>query len=203
MLSSTTSNASTTILQTTLPLYDLSTGSAVPNYGIVIPAQTVKAGPTVFNQNLASFDVSLSKPLRNGAEISTDALYTRQNLVADGPVSNVSQLRLTLKVPLLKAFAPSDAAAAESASKIDYAASLLAERHVISEKVYETAAAYWALRAAQERLDLYQQSEATAVSFRNLTAILIDGDERAKAEIHQVDARVAETGAQRVSPQMT
>lgn len=182
-----------------LPLTDLTTGETVPGVAIVVPGQTPAPGPAVSKVNSSSFDVGVVKPLRNGAEVSSQAVYSRQNTGADGPIANISELRLNLKVPVLRAFQPSDAAMVERASKIDYAASLLAERHVITESIFRTARAYWLLRAAQERLDLTRRSEATALSIREIMGLLIGGDERARSEIHLVDARVSETKARRVS----
>lgn len=186
---------------TILPVFDLATGLPVQNFGIIIPPQAASAqtGPSVFSQTRSDFDLALRKRLRNGAEVAAQGIYSRQNQESDGPIFNISELRMTLRVPILRAFSPSEEASLERAAAIDYAARLLIERHVISEAIFETARAYWQLRAAQERLELLRQSEETALSFRTLTQLLIDGDERARSEIFQVDARVSETAVQRVS----
>jgi outer membrane protein TolC len=186
---------------TILPVFDLTTGAPVQNFGIIVPPQTAPTQPTapgVFEQTRSDFDLALRKRLRNGAEVAAQGIYSRQNQQSDGPVFNISELRMTLRVPVLRAFTLSEEASLERAAKIDYAASLLVERHVVSEAIFETARAYWQLRAARERLELLRQSEETAVSFRTLTQLLIEGDERPRSEIFQVDARVSETTVQRV-----
>jgi outer membrane protein TolC len=194
------------IQPTIFPLSDLATGLPVQNFGIIIPPQVAASqptAPTVFEQTRSNFDLGLRKRLRNGAEVAAQGIYSRQNQETNGPIFNISELRMTLSVPVLRAFTPSEGASLERAAKIDYAASLLVERHVISESIFETARAYWQLRAAQERLELLRQSEETSLSFRELTQLLIAGDERARTEIYQVDARVSEAAAQRLSAEQT
>lgn len=189
-----------------LPVSDLATGLPVPGVGIIVPQAApaeAEQEPRVFQQNSSDFDVGLRKQLRNGAEVATQAVYSRRNQEPGGPIFNVSELRLSLRVPVLRAFTPSEAASLERSARIDFAASLLTERHVIAETVFETARAYWVLRASQERLDLLRRSEAAAVSLQKFLRILIDADERARIEIYQVDARVFETSARRIAEEQT
>ena len=186
------------------PVTDLTTGDAVPGVGIVIPGQPAPPpGPSVSLQNSSDFDVGLHRRLRNGAEVATQGVYSRRNQEATGPTFNISELRLTVQVPLLRVFTLSEEASLERSARIDYAASLLAKRHVISEAIAQTARAYWSLRAAQERLDLLRISEDTAISLRKLVEILIVGEERARVDIYQVDARVFETTARRLGAEQS
>jgi outer membrane protein TolC len=157
----------------------------------------------VFVQNNSGFDIGLSKTLPNGAEVGAEAIYSRSNMLNGGPIFNTSELRLTLNVPLLRMFTPSDQWSALAAAKIDYRASLLTERHVVTEAVLQTVRAYWALRAAQEQYIFLKRSEQTAISLRKIISSLIKGEERAKAEIYQADAHVAEQATQRAAAEQT
>jgi len=184
------------------PVSNLTTGLPIPGVGIIIPPTTASSPaptPSVYVQNNSGFDVGLQKMLYNGTEIGAQAIYTRTNEVNQGPIFNTSELRLTVNVPVLRFFTPSDQASTERADKFNYGASLLTYRHVISEAVLQTAQAYWTLRAAQEQLVYLEQAEGIAISLQKLISMLIKGDERAKSDIHEIDARVAETTADRLA----
>lgn len=187
------------------PVSNLATGLPVGDFGIIIPqaAAAPAATPSVYTQNESSFDVGLHKLLYNGTEVSADAIYDRTNEVNLGPIFNTSELRLTVNVPVLRFFTPSDQASLVHEGRINYEASLLTYRHAISEAVLQTAQAYWTLRAAQEQLDCLRQSEQEALSLQRLISLLIKGQERAKADIHEIDARVADTKAQRLAGEQT
>ena len=182
-----------------LPAYNLVTGAPIAGIGVVIPGSAAQpAGPQVFDQSLTSFDVGINKLLGNGSEVSLDGIYNRENEVPLGPIENLSELRLTVQVPVLRAFTPSDQDYEVRSGKDQYGAQILTYRHVVSQAILQTAQAYWALRSAQEQLDLLRAYETTSLSFRKLVSLLINGNEKARSEIEQADAYVAEATGRRL-----
>jgi len=183
-----------------LPAYDLVTGLPIAGVGVVIPGSPAQpAGPQVFDQSITTMDVGLNRTLGNGSQVSLDGIYNRENEGPLGPILNLSELRLTLQVPVLRFLTPSDQAYQVRSDADQYAAEILTYRHVVSQAILQTAQAYWALRSAQEQLDLLRAYEDTSLSLRKLISVLIAGDEKAKSEIQQADAYVAQAVGRRLA----
>jgi len=183
-----------------LPAYDLVTGLPIAGVGVVIPGSPAQpAGPQIFDQTITTMDVGLNKMLGNGSQLSLDGIYNRENEVSFGPILNLSELRLTLQVPVLRFLTPSDQVYQVRSGADQYAAEILTYRHVVSQAILQTAQAYWALRSAQEQLDVLRAYENTSLSLRKLISLLIAGNEKAKSEIQQADAYVAEAAGRRLA----
>jgi outer membrane protein TolC len=95
-------------------------------------------------------------------------------------------------LPLIKGRGKESAAAFETAAEIDYRASLSALQHAASTSVFVTTLSYWNLVAAQQQVDILEQSVSLQGQLVELTQALIDGDQIPRAELARVRAREAE-----------
>lgn len=160
---------------------------------------------SVRNAELVNFEVAMVKEFRNGISISPFLAYTRttDNFSYRGniPPFNDSEVGVQIDIPLARG-AGSSAAAFETAAMIDYEASMLALRHVTSQRLLTTALAYWNLVAAQERLALFVRSELIASSLSTLGQALVDADAMPAADMSQIEAQVAQTMANRIAAEI-
>jgi outer membrane protein TolC len=113
-----------------------------------------------------------------------------------------AELGFDVNVPLLRGRGVESTGAPEKAAEIDVAASELALRHGSSVSVLSTAAAYWQLLAAQERVAVLERSVELQTRLVDLTGQLIEGGviprvESARAAAGQANARAQLDGARR------
>lgn len=163
--------------------------------------------PTVEERWEAVFDISYVKPYRSGIRFTPyfNFAATGSNFRGKpddpefGGQGTKDQYRAGLGfrvfVPLGRGRGFDSAAAAETAAKIDYEASLAAFQHANSVAVLNTLVAYWNLVAAQERVDVFAQSFGLQNDLVNKTNDLIEGDIVPRAELARVNARQAEIEA--------
>ncbi len=160
---------------------------------------------SVLNTELINFEVALVKRFRNGISVSPFLAYTRStnnfSYRSGIPPFNDSEIGVQIDIPLARGLG-SSAAAFENAAMIDYEASMLALRHVTSQRLLTTALAYWNLVAAQERLALFVRSELISSSLYTLGQALVEADAMAAADMSQIDAQVAQTVANRIAAEI-
>jgi len=112
-----------------------------------------------------------------------------------------AQVGFDVNLPLLRGRGAADTAANESAALKDYEAAELTVKHRASESVLQSVVAYWALLAAQERVDVLAHSTDLEKQLVGITDQLIAGDEvpraeRARALAGEANARAQLGGAQ-------
>lgn len=151
---------------------------------------------TSFNET-----ATLSKLLRNGISLAPNTNYTNSRTNNTLGTSRAT-VGFNVNVPLARGLGESDTAAQERASKIDYQASLLQLRHNTSINVQNTALAYWACLAAQERLALLRRSELIAGTLLEVGRIQVQADQLAPADLALSLARQAETTNNRVQGEL-
>jgi len=150
--------------------------------------------PKTKQETNASLDISGQKMLKSGIilspgmNVTEQGMQYRHKLQEAAPTYN-SEFRFDIQVPLGKGKGIESAAAAETAAKISYEASLLMLRRTVSNSIYSVLAAYWDLAAAQERLELYKKSAQSQKELLNLSQSLVDADEQPKSEIVRIKAR--------------
>jgi len=101
-----------------------------------------------------------------------------------------------VNVPLLRGRGTEAAAAAETAAEVDLGASALVLEHAAAERILSTVAVYWNLLAAQQRLEILEQSVKLQTQLVEIARELIDADEIPRAELSRVLASEANARAQ-------
>jgi outer membrane protein TolC len=113
-----------------------------------------------------------------------------------------AEVGFDVNLPLLRGRGVESTGAPEKAAEIDVAASEMALRHGSSVSVLSTAAAYWQLLAAQDRVAVLERSVELQTRLVDLTGQLIEGGviprvESARAAAGQANARAQLDGARR------
>ncbi|MEP7131521.1 MAG: TolC family protein [Acidobacteriota bacterium] len=156
------------------------------------------------NQSIAgNIDLQLIQPARNGitpgiiakGSFESDRFKGKRNLERFGgkgaeDVYSYS-VGFTVDALLLRGRGIDATGAPERAALIDYEASELSFKHSASVSVLNTIAAYWALVAAQEQLDIANKSVLLQNRRVEVTNALISGDEIPRSERARVLASQA------------
>jgi outer membrane protein len=87
-------------------------------------------------------------------------------------------------------------AVAETAAEHSLAGATLSEYFTASQSVASAVSAYWNYRAAQQRLDVFRESELRADRMVVETQVLVDAEERTTTDLKQLKANL---GAKRVA----
>jgi outer membrane protein TolC len=165
--------------------------------------QLEKLGPVPeINQDYMGFvDLKLSKPYRMGAVLSPYAVVYGEGTGYAGKDKSPelggkgiadfykTQIGFEIDLPLGRGRGSQSAGAAERAAQSEYAASIALVTHTAATSVRNTALAYWDLVAAQQRLEIYEQSLALHSQLVELTETLIRADELPSTELARARAR--------------
>ncbi len=159
------------------------------------------AVPQINQDYLGFVDLKLSKPYRTGVVLSPYVVllgegtgYAGKEKPPELGGKGIADLYKTevgfeIDLPLGRGRGSQSAAAAERAALSGYAASLALVTHTAATSVRNTALAYWNLVAAQERLEIYEQSLALHSQLVELTETLIRADELPSTELARARAR--------------
>jgi hypothetical protein len=94
--------------------------------------------------------------------------------------------------PLLRGLGKGSEGALERAAEIEYEASLATLRQSATISLFTTLVAYWDAVAAQQQVEIFEQSAALQSRLVELTQALIDGDEQPASELARVKAGEAD-----------
>ncbi len=148
--------------------------------------------------------IDLRKEFRTGVSVTPSIGVTRTN-TAPGPAqpANAGTVNFMISVPLLKGLGTGAAGANELAARRDMEASILTLRRTLSQQVLTTVSSYWDYLAALRILEQRSASEARAERSYSETKQLIEGDERAAADIERVAANLAVKAAARLEAEQS
>jgi len=147
-----------------------------------------------------SLAASWSRRLRNGLTIGPEVTATKTTIDVAQPIEfTEASVRLKLSAPLLRDFGGAISAAPEQAARAGHAAASMDEQHARAQVVLQSAVAYWDYLAAERRLEVSRASEARAQRTAELTAALVQGDERTRADLTQAEAHLASRRALRIA----
>jgi len=148
----------------------------------------------------ASIDLRVTKLLRNGIEVSPffdgkfDSIKFKGKPVEEEfgglGAEDLYDFRIgfAVVVPLARNLGADTVAAGERAARLDHDASLQLLQFEASASVLDTAIAYWALRATQDRVEALTRSVELQEQLVRLTQAQIDAGELAPVEISRVRA---------------
>lgn len=148
----------------------------------------------------STYRAGASRLFRSGIRVSPIIEFVRQDaLTLRSPPLAQTQMAVEVSYPILNFGAkPPEAAELESAELLRDASRLHAG-HVRAESIYRAAEAYWAYLGAFESLKILADSEEKAERLLQETRALVQGGERAAADLDQLRADVADRFAARVN----
>jgi outer membrane protein len=147
-----------------------------------------------------SVAASWNRRLRNGLSIGPEVTATKTTIDVAQPIElTEASVRLKLSAPLLRDFGGVISEAPELAARAGHAAASMDEQHARAQVVLQSAIAYWDYLAAERRLAVSSASEGRAQRTAELTAALVQGDERTRADLTQAEAHVASRRALRIA----
>lgn len=151
------------------------------------------AGDTV------TYQVGVDRQFRSGILVTPSVGMIRSdNNYGGGSVPNIATVNLNVTIPLLRGFGERVVAAAETAARLEYEASVRDLWHTLSNSIATTANAYWNYRAALRAWIALAEAEA------RLQKLLADGEKLAAADIvapadlKQYEAQAASATAARI-----
>lgn len=140
--------------------------------------------------------LSIVKEFRTGVTVTPSIQVVRTALTPSViETENAANISFTISIPLLKGLGVNATGANEMAAKRDLETTILALRYSMSQNVLTTVSAYWNYLAALKILDQRRESRIRAEQNYNDTKKLIEGDERAGADIELVSANLAAKAA--------
>ncbi len=150
-------------------------------------------GLSYLTQNQSYYDIGIQKQFRTGIVVNSSITLNRiEDSINYPTVPNYAEFNMTATLPLLRGRGKSVTAAREAALKIEYKASQLELNHSTSFNVYTTTIAYWNYVASYKILEIKKESELRAQKLVKETEILIEAEERPRAEINQLQANLAD-----------
>lgn len=156
----------------------------------------LRTGIEALKQDTVSYRVGLNKQFRSGitagpaVELSRVADNANQEVAA-----NVAQAVLVINVPLLRGLGRSAVEAPERAARFNAEGADLDLRQITATRVFNTVAAYWNCRAAEQQLLVLRESARRTESLlTNLTELVRTGEFPA-ADLDQARADLAEKEA--------
>ncbi|MBF0120983.1 MAG: TolC family protein [Desulfobacterales bacterium] len=149
-----------------------------------------------------SYALNFNKQYRSGIRMTPTLKVTRTDAfprIYDSSTNSNGSVTLEINVPLRRGWGEQNVAANETASKIEYEASLFDLNHKISQYAMQTIQNYWEYVGAKKRLDQLKMSEQRASRMVKEMSALIQADERPKSDIEQVFANLANKTASRLN----
>jgi outer membrane protein TolC len=155
----------------------------------------------------ASYDVQLSKRLRNGIVLSPYSTGRLESTNYKGKQQSSDfggkglrdlytfQTGVSSVLPLARGLGASATGAFERAARLEADASRSAVRHQIAATVLETVNAYWRLKQAQVAVDVARDSLSLQAKLLELTKAAIDAGELPAADLARSQAAEARTRA--------
>jgi outer membrane protein len=158
-----------------------------------------------YNSDTLTTTVGLEKEFRNGIKVGPNMKVYRlgSNLdnffMFNSVPDNYSSFNFTVNVPLLKGFGTDVAGADEQAAGVNLKASRLDLTHTVSKSILATVQAYWNFLAAEKKLEIYRESEASANQLVENLKKLVAAKENAVTDLVQAQASLAEKSALRIT----
>ncbi len=148
--------------------------------------------------------LKLDKKLRNGVTLGPQVNLTQNNTTNDlDDTSNRANVDFVITVPLLRDRGRDATGAAEMAAQKTYESSLSKYRFVSSQSILTTVTAYWNYVAAFRSLEIRKESEARAKELVDKTKILVEKEERPRADLDQLVANLADKTSSRIRTEQT
>jgi outer membrane protein TolC len=155
-------------------------------------------------QNGYRYSLGLQQLLRNGVSVAPAVSLTRNALsTRPGEDTNVADVGLTVSVPLLRDRGGAASHGTERAAERDYEAARLDLQYVTAQRALAGIIAYWDYAAACRRLDVQRDSEERAKQSVQEMRVLIEADERAAADLTQVQGNLAAKRVARVAAEQS
>lgn len=160
---------------------------------------------TEYDQDTLTGTVGLEKQFRTGIKIGPNMKVNRSGSNLDNffefnsTPENYSSFNFTLEIPLLKGFGQDVAGADEKAAGVNLEATRLDLTHTVSQSVLTTVQAYWSYLASKKKLDIYRESESSALQLVENLEQLVAAKENPVTDLVQAQASHAEKAALRIS----
>jgi outer membrane protein len=195
------------ILQQESGAFDTTLGASLSGKRQDIPLSVLQgrfAGTSHQLTDTRAAQLGLSKEFRTGVIVapSVQVIRTDTSTVAADP-QNAGTVNFLISVPLLKGLGVKATGANEMAAERDLQASTLTFRHVVSQNVLNTVSSYWSYLAAARIFDRRIESESRAEQAYSDTRKLVEGEERAAADLELVSANLAARTAARIEAEQT
>jgi outer membrane protein TolC len=150
-------------------------------------------------QQGTTYQVALSRQLRSGITVSPTVAVTRNRLSVPGAAAaGRAEAGLGIAVPLLYNRNGAVTATALRVADLDFEAVRGAWRTTVSSALNSVTGAYWSYVAAIQRLSVQRDAEARAQRLLDETAQLVAKDERAPADLQQLQATMATRRSARI-----
>ena len=139
------------------------------------PVIDASGAKSVDRNTETTYAVGAGKLFRNGVSIQPSVSVVQQDSHSTStPTTGASQLNFQIDVPLLRGLGTNSTGATEAAARGDVAVARLLYQHALTAQAYNTAAAYWNCRAADETLKLQVDVERAAEKLVESTKVLVD-----------------------------
>lgn len=151
------------------------------------------AGDTV------TYQAGVERQFRSGILVTPSVgMIRNDNNYAGGSVPHLATVNLNVTIPLLRGFGERAVAAAETAAKFEYEASVRDLWHTLSNSIATTANAYWNYRAALRAFAALADSETRLRKLLQDGEKLAAADMVAPADLKQYEAQAASATAARI-----
>lgn len=161
--------------------------------------------PSIQHRHTTMLQIGYQMPFRSGVVLTptfavqrSDEYLIAKRTVKDGfggrskPTTYQTGLGLQVDAPLLRGRGYLANAGTEEAAKLGVAASDADLRQTRSGSALRTLLDYWALVAAQQRVDVYEQSAGRFAKLSEVGAALLAADEVTRVDVLNLDARIAD-----------
>ncbi len=169
------------------------------------PQFSPPAAAAVDRYSELSYSAGFSRLLRSGvilrpsATVRTHDQHSPSAGVTDGGLSHV---RFEILVPLLRGLGRDSTGAAEAAARGDVKVAGLLYRHALAEQTFNTAASYWASRAAEDAYAVQSDVERSAARLVESTKVLVDSRIFPPAYLLQAEANLREKRTLRINAEI-
>ena len=158
----------------------------------------------VGTNNTADYSVGVSKEFRNGISITPSAnVGVNRTATITTPTYGASAVSLVVNVPLLKGLGTDSTGAAEAAARGDVVVAALLYQHALAGQVLTVATDYWAVRAADESLNIQRDMEKSAEKLVSSTKALVDSQVFTPAFLIQAEANLRDKRSARISAELS
>ncbi len=148
----------------------------------------------------SQYTIGLSKEFRPGFSLSPQLETTRSETHdSRATPSSSSGIYLSATLPLLRGQGTEANAALETAAELDIQNSRADLQQAMNQAVREVTAAYWQYVSNHQQLVQHRKAEQRARKLYNQTRLLVDGDERPRADLDEVRANLAEKKTTRMA----
>ncbi|MDB4949667.1 MAG: outer rane efflux protein, partial [Gemmatimonadetes bacterium] len=170
-----------------------STAPALDAAGLVSAA----ASPVT---NTGAYGLGGAWMLRSGITLLPEVTVSRSEVMGVSPApAGGGSVKLGMSVPLLRDRFGRLSASGERAARAALDAQSLSVGHATATGLLTAVSAYWAYRGAQERLEVYRDSEQRAGRLLEETRALVRADERPAGDLNQLMANLSAKRVTRIA----